>query len=349
MKEEIRRRALELGFNTCHFTHAEPPATAAALEAWLRAGMHGTMGYLERNAPKRLDPQQVLTGARSVVVLTTSYLPPEGPSNASNSPAGPVGRVARYARNYDYHDTLAEPLRQLADFIDTTLSPGARSLWYVDTGPILERDIAQRAGAGFMGKHTNVISRSLGNWILLSEIITTAEIPPDSSERNRCGTCTRCLDACPTAAIVAPFKLDARLCISYLTIEFKGSIPIELRPKIGARVFGCDDCLEACPWNRFAQAGRQLRARPDLGAMELVPLLRITEAEFKTRFAGTPMLRSKRRGFLRNVCIALGNVGNSAILPDLEAAASDPEPLIVEHALWAIQQIKAREGDPPRA
>jgi epoxyqueuosine reductase len=229
------------------------------------------------------------------------------------------------------------------------LCPGARSLWYVDTGPILERDFAQRAGAGFIGKHTNVISRSLGNWLLLSEIITTAEIPPDSSERNRCGTCTRCLEACPTEAIVAPFKLDARLCISYLTIEFKGSIPIELRPKIGTRIFGCDDCLEACPWNRFAQAGHQLQARPDLGAMELVPLLKITDAEFKTRFAGTPMLRSKRRGLLRNVCVALGNAGDSSALPNLEAAARDPEPLIAEHALWAIQQIKAREGSPSRA
>jgi epoxyqueuosine reductase len=349
MKAEIRRKALELGFNTCHFTDAEPPASATALEAWLRAGMHGTMSYLERNASKRSNPQQVLPGARSLVVLTTSYSPPSESAATSHPAAGVVGKVARYARNNDYHDTLAEPLRQLATFIDTTLSPGSRSLWYVDTGPILERDIAQRAGAGFIGKHTNVISRSLGNWLLLSEIITTAEIPPDESEKNRCGTCTRCLKACPTGAIVAPFKLDARLCISYLTIELKGSVPIELRPKIGSRIFGCDDCLEACPWNRFAQTGRQLQARPDLGTMELLPLLRLTDAEFKTRFAGTPMLRSKRRGFLRNVCIALGNVGGSEALPDLETAARDPEPLIAEHALWAIQQIKAREGITPRA
>ncbi len=346
MKDAIRQRALELGFNTCHFTNAAAPGSALQFEAWLRSGMHGKMSYLERNASKRVDPQQVLPGARSIIVLTTSYLP-SATSNPENAGTVPVGKVARYARNRDYHDTLAEPLSQLAASIDT-MSPGARSLWYVDTGPILERDLAQRAGAGFIGKHTNLIGRSLGNWLLLSEIITTAEITPDPSETNRCGTCTRCIQACPTGAIVAPFQLDARLCISYLTIELKGSVPVELRPKIGSRIFGCDDCLEACPWNRFAQAGRLLKPMHELGTMELLPLLSLTDAEFKARFAGTPMLRSKRKGLLRNVCIALGNVGGSEALPALESAASDPEPLITEHALWAIDQIKVRGGQPAR-
>ena len=182
----------------------------------------------------------------------------------------------------------------------------ARSLWYVDTGPMLERDMAQRAGLGFVGKHTNLISRKLGNWVLLSEIITTVELEPDASEKNRCGSCRRCIDACPTGAITAPFNLDARRCISYLTIELKGSIPEELRPAIGNRIYGCDDCLAACPWNRFAREGAMMRPhyRPDLAAPDLIELLGLDEAGFKKRFAGTPILRAKRRGLLRNVCVA---------------------------------------------
>jgi epoxyqueuosine reductase len=218
-------------------------------------------------------------------------------------------------------------------------------LWYVDTGPILERELAERSGIGFVGKHTNVISRQFGNWILLAEILTTLELEPDPPEKNRCGSCTRCLAACPTQAITAPFQLDARRCISYLTIELKGPIPEELRPAIGDRIFGCDDCLAVCPWNRFAQTGRLLRphARPDLTEPALLELLQLDDAQFKRRFAGTPLLRSKRRGLLRNVCVALGNVGTAAVLPALARAAADPEPLIAEHARWAAAQINSRK------
>jgi epoxyqueuosine reductase len=224
----------------------------------------------------------------------------------------------------------------------------ARSLWYVDTGPLLERDLAQRAGLGFVGKHTNVISRRLGNWIFLSEIITTLELEPDAPEKNRCGSCIRCIAACPTAAITAPFQLDARRCISYLTIELKGPIPPELRSAIGNRIFGCDDCLAVCPWNRFAQDGQLMKAhaRPDLATPDLLELLALDEPGFKRRFAGTPMLRAKRRGLLRNVCVALGNVADGAALPALRKAATDPEPLIAEHARWSIGQILARAGGP---
>ncbi len=339
MKDQIRQRARELGFDDCRFTTAASPASAPAFESWLSSGMHGQMAYLERNAPKRVEPRKVLAGARSIIALATSYLPSSPERSRSDSP---TGWVARYARNQDYHDTLAEPLRKLAAFIDHEAVPGARSLWYVDTGPLLERDLAQRAGLGFIGKHTNLISRSMGNWILLSEIITTAECPPDHPEINRCGSCTRCLSACPTGAILKPFQLDARLCISYLTIELKGPIPVELRPAIGTRIFGCDDCLAACPWNRFARAGRLLKARGDLGAPELLPLLAMTDPEFKAAFAGTPMLRAKRKGLLRNVCIALGNLGDPAALPHLEKAGADPEPLIAEPARWAMEQINHR-------
>jgi epoxyqueuosine reductase len=260
-----------------------------------------------------------------------------------------TGLIARYARFTDYHDVLGARLKQLAACVDELGGPGTRSLWYVDTGPVLERDLAQRAGLGFIGKHTNLIGRRLGNWFLLSEILTTLELEPDSPERNRCGSCTRCLAACPTQAITAPFQLDARRCLSYLTIELKGSIPVELRPALGRRIFGCDDCLAVCPWNKFARDGRLMRehARADLTTPELTELLSLDDAGFRRRFDGTPMLRAKRRGLLRNVGVALGNVGDASALPALARAATDAEPLIVEHARWAMEQIEAR-GDPPK-
>jgi epoxyqueuosine reductase len=300
---------------------------------------------MERSAAKRRDLQAVLPGVRSVITLAVNYNPPPGTDSMSGSPDAPRGQVARYARHADYHDVLAAPLKTLAEFVESAGGSGARCLWYVDTGPILERELAGRSGIGFVGKHTNVISRQFGNWILLAEILTTLELAPDPPERNRCGSCTRCLAACPTQAITAPFQLDARRCISYLTIELKGPIPVELRPAIRDRIFGCDDCLAVCPWNRFAQTGRLLRphARPDLTQPDLLELLQLDDAQFKRRFAGTPLLRSKRRGLLRNVCVALGNVGEAAVLPALAKAATDPEPLIAEHARWAMAQIKGRK------
>jgi epoxyqueuosine reductase len=253
--------------------------------------------------------------------------------------------MARYARFDDYHDVLGERLKQLTQFVNQLGGAETRSLWYVDTGPVLERDFAQRAGLGFIGKHTNVISRRFGNWILLAEIITSLELEPDAPEKNHCGNCMRCIEACPTRAITAPFQLDARLCISYLTIELKGAIPVELRPAIGNRIFGCDDCLAVCPWNRFAREGRLMKAhaRPDLAAPDLIELLQLDEAGFKSRFAGTPILRTKRRGLLRNVYVALGNTGDAFALPALQNAAKDSEPLIAEHARWAMERIQGKE------
>jgi len=294
------------------------------------------MGYLERNSAKRLDPQKVLPGAKSIVVLVASYYD-------GNDDSVEVGRgiVARYARFEDYHRILGKRLKGLTEYVNQLGGPGTLSLWYVDTGPILEREYAQRAGVGFIGRHTNLISRKLGNWIFLSEILTTLELEPDAPEHNRCGTCTRCITACPTEAITAPFELDARRCISYLTIELKGPIPVDLRPLIGNRIYGCDDCLAVCPWNRFAREGELMKAnaRGDLATPDLVELLGLDEAGFKRRFAGTPILRTKRRGLLRNVCVALGNSRDRAALPALERAAHDPEPLIAEHAAWGIARI----------
>lgn len=347
MKAAVTQRAHELGFDACRVTTATRPDHAEELERWLAAGRHGEMAWLQRNAPKRVDPQQVLPGARSIVVLAASYGEP-GLASVDATAAATTGVVARYARFADYHDVLAGKLKELAQFMDETGGPGSRSLWYVDTGPLLERDLAQRAGLGFAGKHTNLISRSLGNWFFLAEIITTLELEPDGAERNRCGTCERCITACPTEAITAPFQLDARKCISYLTIELKGAIPVELRPAIGNRIYGCDDCLAACPWNRFAREGKLMREhrRDDLQAPDLLELLALDDAAFKRRFAGTPVLRTKRRGLLRNVCVALGNTGDARVLPALARAATDPEPLIAEHARWAIAQIEARGSVP---
>lgn len=350
MNEAIRRHARELGFDACRFTTAAPPDSAPQFLDWLKSGCHGAMGYLERNAQKRVDPQRVLPGARSIVAVAASYgeNPPSPlPSPPVQAGGGPTakerttGVIARYARHADYHDVLAERLKGLSGFINELGGPETRSLWYVDTGPVLERDLAQRAGLGFIGKHTSLISRQLGNWFFLAEILTTLPLEPDPPEPNRCGSCTRCLAACPTGAITAPFRLDARLCISYLTIELKGPIPVELRPAIGNRIYGCDDCLAVCPWNRFAREGQIMRhhRREDLAAPSLLDLLSLDEAGFKHRFAGTPLLRAKRHGLLRNVCVALGNLRDRLALPGLERAAADPEPLIAEHARWAMNQI----------
>lgn len=360
MKETIRQRALELGFESCRFTTAAPPHSGPEFQQWLLEQRHGLMAYLERHGQKRLDPQQILPGAQTIICVAASYArakdaaaapsqarvtTAEAPPTSSSKVHKPLlGFVARYARYADYHEVMGRQLAGLARFVESLDGGTARSLWYVDTGPVLERDFAQRAGIGFVGKHTNIISRSLGNWILLGEVITTLVLPADEPEVNRCGSCARCIAACPTGAITAPFRLDARRCISYLTIELKGPIPLELRPAIGNRVFGCDDCLAACPWNRFAREGRlmQSHARPELAGPDLIELLGLDDAAFKRRFAGTPILRSKRRGLLRNVCVALGNLADERALPALAKAARDPEPLIAEHAAWAIQRIESK-------
>jgi epoxyqueuosine reductase len=340
MKTAIQQRALELGFDDCRFTSARAPEHAAAFQDWLQAGSHGEMAWLARNAEKRADPQKVLAGAQTLITLATSYH--AGTSTVATRPG--TGVVARYARFADYHDVLGHALKQLTGYVIRLGGGSTAALWYVDTGPLLERDLAQRAGLGFTGKHTNLISRRLGNWLFLSEIITTLELAPDPPGKNHCGSCTRCLTSCPTNAITAPFQLDARRCISYLTIELKGSIPVDLRPAIGNRIYGCDDCLAVCPWNRFAREGKlmQAHARPDLQQPDLIELLQLDDAGFKARFANSPILRTKRRGLLRNVCVALGNTAGASALPHLAKAARDPEPLIAEHAQWAIARIEQK-------
>jgi len=360
----IKQRAKSLGFDLVGITTAEPPPHAAQFKQWLANGFHGEMGYMARNASKRIAPQEILPDARSIVVVGLNYYTGEFPPHLDPLPQtegerrfpsplpgkgegqceGSFGRIACYAwGTRDYHDVLGEKLQQLAAAIREIGGAGTQTKWCVDTGPILERDLAQRAGIGFIGKHTNLISRSFGNWILLGEILTDLELPPDQSEGEYCGNCRRCLDVCPTHALVAPHQLDARRCISYLTIELKGSIPIELRPLISDRVFGCDDCLAVCPWNRFARlsllAGFQRRDLPPL-----TEFLSWDKKRFLAFFGRTPVARAKRRGFLRNVCVALGNSGDASALPALERALLDSEELIREHAAWAIKLIHKRRG-----
>ena len=334
----IREEAARLGFDDCRITTARPPESGGHYRRWLASGCHGEMGWMERSRRKRLDPSLVLADVRSIIVLAASYHHPGAPPSAASS----GGVVARYARHDDYHAVLGERLRRLCAL--AAAPEGERALWYVDTGPVLERDLAQRAGLGFIGKHTNLISRSLGNWFFLSEILTTRELDPDPPQRNHCGKCTRCLSACPTGAIPEPFVLDARRCISYLTIELKGAIPEELRPAIGNRIFGCDDCLAVCPWNRFAREGRIMRTchREEFARVSLEEWAAIGPDEFRSRFRPTPLYRTGWRRLLRNVCVALGNTGDDSHLPVLRRLAGSGEPLVAEHALWAIGRIRYR-------
>ena len=359
---QIKQQARELGFDLVGITTADPPPHTAQYQQWLANGFHGEMGYMQRNAAKRVAPTKVLTGARSVIVVAISYFSEDrapsvgavfnrdsgGEADRSRIQSAPTRqmtpRIARYAwGGRDYHDVLGDKLQQLSAFIETL---GGQAKWCVDTGPVLERSFAQQAGIGFVGKHTNLINRSLGNWLFLGEVLTNLELPADPPERTHCGTCRRCLDACPTGALVAPYRLDARRCISYLTIELKGSIPIESRPLIGDHVFGCDSCLEVCPWNRFArQSSVREFCRRELPL--LVEFLSWDETKYYEFFHDTPIHRIKRRGFLRNVCVALGNTGEASVFPALERALNDSESLVREHAAWAVEQIHNRQENRP--
>ena len=334
LKNEIVRRALALGFDSCRIARCEPPRHGREFEAWLAEGAAGEMDWLARGAEKRGDPQKVLFGARTVIVVALNYW-------QGGAPPANGGRVARYAWGDDYHDVMLTRLRQLDALLQTC---GGVQKCYVDTGPILERDYAAEAGIGWHGKSTMLLDQKLGTWFFLGEILTTLELPADAPQVARCGSCTRCMTACPTGAITADHRLDARRCISYLTIELKGSIPLEFRPLIGDRIYGCDTCLDVCPWNRFAAISREsaFAARPSTSAMRLRDFLALNDEQFRTLFRGSPIKRIKRRGFLRNVCVALGNVGTTDDLPALQRAAKDDEPLIAEHAAWAITRIGGR-------
>lgn len=333
MKAELIAVAQSLGFDLCRIAPCVAPPHADAFRQWLADGRAGDMAWLERNQDRRTDPQQVVPGAKSVIVLGMNYWQGEEPPT--------VGRIARYAWGDDYHDLIEAKLQVIDDWL---AARGGRQRHYVDTGPVLERDFAALAGAGWHGKSTMLIHPKLGTWFFLAELLTTLDFAPDAPMADHCGKCTRCITACPTGAITAPQQLDARRCVSYLTIENKGPIPEEFRVAMGDRIYGCDDCLTACPWNRFAQASSEssFAAREFVHGWALRDFLALDDDAFRALFRKSPIKRIKRRGFLRNVCVALGNVGTAEDLPALERAAQDPEPLIAEHAQWAIARLRAR-------
>jgi epoxyqueuosine reductase len=334
MKSRIRDFAKQCGFDMCQFGLAGPAPHSAEYYRWLQSGAHGEMAWLARDPIRRSNPSLVLPGAKSIVLLAKNYF--QGPPSRKHP-----GRIARYAWGSDYHDLMLAAMRP----IDALLSDlGGRQKCYVDTGPILERDFAAESGLAWQGKSTMCLNERLGTWFFIGAILTSLELEPDRPVKNRCGSCTRCIDACPTGAIVEPHRLDARRCISYLTIENKGPIPIEFRAPIGDRIYGCDDCLEVCPWNRFAEQSNEAKFRlpQQVQRLTLRELASLGEVEFRTLFRRSPIKRIKRARFVRNVCVALGNVGTEEDLSVLQILADDPDPLIAEHALWATQQIAAR-------
>jgi epoxyqueuosine reductase len=336
-KADLIALALRVGFSDCRVAAAKPAAHRKIFEQWVAEGKYGDMAWMARNLERRTDPQLVLPGAKAVVVFALNYF-------QGRAPEGPLeGRIARYAWNEDYHDLIEKKLKEINTHLEAL---GGTQRYYVDTGPVLERDFASEAGLGWNGKSTMQIHRSLGTWFFLAEIITTLEIEPDPPAKGLCGKCTRCMVACPTQAITAPRRMDARRCISYLTIEHKGSIPVEFRQAIGDRIYGCDDCLSACPWNKFAQTSHEaaFQARDTVFQTRLRDMLALTDDTFRALFAKSPIKRIKRPAFLRNVCVALGNVGTAEDLPALEQAAQDENPLIAEHARWAMEAILYRVG-----
>jgi epoxyqueuosine reductase len=338
----LAERASALGFDVMRVTRAEaPPYARQRLDSWLAEGHHGSMEWMATAVERRADPQTLWPEARSIVVLGVNYGPPGDP--LASLGAKDRGTISVYARGRDYHDVIKGKLKELAGFL--AIRAAAHVKVFVDTAPVMEKPLAEAAGIGWQGKHTVLVSREFGNWLFLGSIFTTAELPPDTPEGDHCGSCRRCLDVCPTDAFPAPYQLDARRCISYLTIEHKGHIAPELRPGIGNRVFGCDDCLAVCPWNKFAQAGREARLsqREDLAAPLLAELARLDEAAFRARFAGTPIKRTGRERFIRNVLIAIGNSGDPALGDEALRLLGDPSPLVRAMAVWAAARLLPRE------
>ena len=328
----VKARARELGFDRVAIGPAEPPEHGDALEAWLDAGYAGTMDYLDRGRAERLDPVRLLPGCRSVVAVAMSY----NPGSSSDDDWRPV---SRYARGLDYHDVIRPRLVELAEFIRSAAGGRIASRAAVDTSAVLERDLAARAGLGWIGKNTNLLTPSLGSYFFIGIVLTTAELPFDQAEPDRCGTCTACLDACPTRAFVAPYVLDARRCISYLTIEHRGDIADELAGQIGEWLFGCDVCQEVCPWNRKAEPGHEPALGPSgsLGALET--LLELDPQAFRARFRGSAITRTRRAGLLRNAAIVLANRGERRAAGVLGRALDDDDAVVRHAAAWALEKL----------
>ena len=357
----MRAKAAELGFDDCGVAAAAAPRGAREnLAEWLAAGAHGDMSWMAESFARRADPKTLWPEARSVVMLAVNYAPAGDPLEALRRPG--CGAIAAYARRRDYHDVIKGRLKTLAAWLVAAARPDKVEVKvFVDTAPVMEKPLAAAAGLGWQGKHTNLVSRAYGSWLFLGAIFTDLELEADAPERDHCGLCRACLDVCPTGAFPAPYRLDARRCVSYLTIEHKGTIPRELRAGIGSRVYGCDDCLAVCPWNKFARVGREakLAERDDLAAPPLAELAALDEAGFRRRFAGGPIKRVGRARFLRNVLIAIGNSGDAALIEAARARLDDASPLVRAMAAWALARLlpadefaalaRSRAADEPNA
>ena len=341
LEEAIRAEAERLGFSACGFARADA-ADAAGIELtqWIEAGRHGSMGWMEERAHHRVSALALWPEAKSAIALGMSYAPASDPLALGARPD--LGRISVYAQGGDYHKTVKKALKALARWLIERA--GGELKVFVDTAPVMEKPLAQAAGIGWQGKHTNVVSREHGSWLFLGVILTSLDLTPDApaSAGVHCGSCTRCLDACPTNAFDGPHRIDARRCISYLTIEHDGPIPEEFRAAMGNRIYGCDDCLAVCPWNRFADAAAANRAflpRAELAAPRLADLLALDDASFREMFAGSPIKRIGVRRMIRNCLIAAGNSGDASLVPSVRAHLIDPDPAIAEAAEWALAQL----------
>ena len=340
MRAEIRRKALETGFDAVGFARAHlGPEVRERLMRFLAAGRHGSMGWMEDRAEQRAHPRALWPEALSVVVLGQNYAPEDDPLATLDQ--RDRATVSVYARNRDYHDLVKKRLKVLGRWMAERW-PGAGIKVFVDTAPVAEKPLAQAAGIGWQGKHTNLVSRSHGSWLFLGEVFTTLDLGNEDAETDHCGSCRACLDICPTAAFPAPYELDARRCISYLTIEHRGPIDAALRPLMGNRIYGCDDCLAVCPWNKFAQAHREpaFAPREALRAPLLADLAALDDAAFRKLFSGSPIKRIGRDRFVRNVMIAIGNSGDAALRPVAQARTEDADPVVAEAARWAVEQLE---------
>jgi epoxyqueuosine reductase len=338
-RTQIREKALRIGFDAVGFSRASlGPEVRERLLEFIRSGFYGDMGWLAAKSEQRSQPRCLWPEARGVIVVGLSYAPKHDPLLTTTQRN--KGAISVYAQNRDYHDILKGRLKHLAQFLVSRFACEVKV--FVDTAPVMEKPLAQLSGLGWQGKHTNLVSRSHGSWLLLGEIYTTMDLRPEEAVADHCGSCSRCLDACPTNAFLAPNRLDATRCISYLTIEHKGPIPHEFRKAIGNRIYGCDDCLAVCPWNKFAQptSHAQLMSRSDLIAPDLAALSALDETGFRAMFSGSPIKRIGRNRFVRNVLIAIGNSRDPALLRSAEAALQDPDAMVAEAAEWAAQQLR---------
>jgi epoxyqueuosine reductase len=340
LKDFIRREGRALGFDAVRVAAPDAaPEAGQRLMAFLDAGRQGDMTWMATTADRRRHPALLWPKVRSIVMLAMSYAPNADPLAVLDEPSR--GAISVYAQGRDYHDVMKGKLKQLAALI--AAKSGAEVKVFVDTAPVMEKPLAAAAGIGWQGKHSNLVSREHGSWLFLGAIFTTAELSPDAPEADHCGNCRRCLDVCPTRAFPAPYVLDARRCLAYLTIEHKGHIPAEFRRAMANRVFGCDDCLAVCPWNKFAEAAHEARfaARAETDNPQLAELLVLDDRAFRTRFAGTPVKRTGRDRFLRNVLIAVGNSGDASLLPRVEVLLADASPLVRAMAVWAMRRLTA--------